>query len=249
MSWTRIKTLSLPFEITSSCKMAEQVHHRHVVAIGKTGCGKSSVANRILGRDYFDVRASLYSVTKHVEHNTTDFTKDGVKYYVNVYDTVGLFDTNMLSNQEIMKEVKEYANDNAKNGINLVLFIFRKGRYTPEEKEAFDFIVQRFGKQISAVCALVITHCDGDDKEARSALIEDFRSNPTTCDVANFMKKGIYTVGFPHKEKTLPIVYEALSGNMEKDIEQLHDLIANSHATVLSRELYDPSWWKRCQIL
>ena len=42
-----------------------------------------------------------------------------------------------------------------KNGINLVLFIFKKGRCTPEEKKVFDFIVQHFSKQISAVCALV----------------------------------------------------------------------------------------------
>ena len=228
---------------------AQSVHQRHVVTIGKTGSGKSSVANRILGRDCFEVRSSVSSATKHVEHNTTDFTKDGVKYYVNVYDTVGLFDTSKLSNQKIMKEVKEYANDHAKNGINLVLFIFKKGRCTPEEKKAFDFIVQRFGEQISAVCALVITHCDSDDKAARRALIEDFRSNPATCEVANFMKKGIYTVGFPHKEKTLPAIYDVLSDTMENEVEQLHDLIANSYATVLSKELYDPSWWKSCWIL
>ena len=86
-------------------------------------------------------------------------------------------------------------------------------------------------------------HCDSDDKVTRRALIEDFRSNPATSDVANFMKKGIYTVGFPHKEKTLPAIYEALSDNMENEVEQLHDLIANSYATVLSKELYDPSWW------
>ena len=71
---------------------AQSVHHRHVVTIGKTGSGKSSVANHILGCDCFEVRSCVSSVTKHVEHNTTDFTKDGVKYHVNVYDTVGLLE-------------------------------------------------------------------------------------------------------------------------------------------------------------
>lgn len=229
--------------------MAEATCNRAVVAIGKTGSGKSSVANHIIGRNEFEVRQTVASVTDHVHHATTDFTKGSVKHYVNIYDTIGLFDTTLMSNRKILKEVKEYANQHAKDGINLVLFVFRKGRYTPEEKKAFDFIVSRFGLQISSVCALVITHCDTDDEESRKTIIDDFRSNPNTSKVANFMKKGIYTVGFPLKDKTLPAIYEALKGSMEKDAQQLRDVIATSHATVLSSELYDPAWWRSCWVL
>lgn len=222
---------------------------RYVVAIGKTGCGKSSLCNKIIGKKRFYAAASVSSVTKDVTHHRTHFERDGEATYVTMFDTMGLFDTGALSNAEIMKRVKKYANTHAPSGINLILFLFRKGRYTPEEKAAFDFIVKRFGKEISGISALVITHCDLDSEAVRKSIVDDFRRNEVTREVANFMKKGIYTVGFPDESATIPPIIRAMEDQMENDKRKVINLIEQSNTSVLADELYDSMWWLRCTIL
>ena len=225
---------------------------RNVIVVGKTGCGKSSLCNMIIGRSYkkFTSAACLSSVTKEVSHRITHFErKDDEPLLVAIFDTMGLFDTSMMSNLEIMKKVKQYANKYAPSGVNLILFVLKQGRFTPEEKEAFDFVAKRFGREISGISALVITHCDTDSEETRKALVNDFRRNEATREIANFMKQGIYTVGFPNEADTLPYILKAIDKEIEKDRKKIRDLIERSHATVLAKELYEPSWWMRCTIL
>ena len=225
---------------------------RNVVVLGKTGCGKSSLCNMIIGRSYkkFTSATSLSSVTKSVSHQITQFERKGDEPLpVAIFDTMGLFDTSMMSNLEIMKKVKQYANKYAPSGVNLILFVFKKGRFTPEEKEVFDFIAKRFGREISGISALVITHCDAMSEKAREELVEDFRKNEVTHEIANFMKQGIYTVGFPNEDDTESYILKAIDEEIEKDRKMTRDLIERSHATVLAKELYEPSWWMRCTIL
>ena len=225
---------------------------RNVIVVGKTGCGKSSLCNMIIGRSCkeFTSATSLSSVTKEVSHQITLFERKGDKpLLVAIFDTMGLFDTSMMSNLKIMKRVKQYANTYAPSGVNLILFVFKNGRFTPEEKEAFDFVAKRFGREISGISALVITHCDAQSEEARKALVKDFCRNEATCEIANFMKQGIYTVGFPNEDDTESYILKAIDKEIEKDRKKIRDVIERSHATVLAKELYEPSWWMKCTIL
>ena len=120
-----------------------------------------------------------------------------------MFNIVGLFDTNLMSNLKIMKETHTYVAECSPEEINLLIFVFKKGRYTPEEKQLYELYISRWKHEVSSVSALVIMDCDNDDESSRRDLVEDFRSNPITSDAANFMKKGIYTVGFLHKGKNI----------------------------------------------
>ena len=71
---------------------------------GKTGSGKSSVGEQILGGNQFVVRSSFRSTTRCASYATTTISMDELNYDITVFDTVGLFDTSSMSNCKIMEE-------------------------------------------------------------------------------------------------------------------------------------------------
>lgn len=224
---------------------ASRAYHRNVVVVGKTGSGKSSVCNEILGSgEGFTVSSSFKSCTKSVSFKETSIrTRGGTSYNVTVFDTVGLFDTGKLKDKKIMDEVQEYAQKYAPTGIHLVLFVMSKSRFTREEKQAFDYISSRLGRQMHAVSALVITHCDEDDDEEREEIIESFKKENLTNSMARSMHRGIYCVGFPDRTKMKPKLYEAMKDDIAADRMTILNLIVRSTESEFANEL------KKCTLL
>lgn len=211
-----------------------------MLIVGRTGGGKSTIANQILGRDEFKVSASFKSVTKRIVHATTRINLMDGTYDITVYDTVGLFDTSMMSDAQIMKVIQTYVSTHSPDGIHLVLFVVKKGRYSPEEKEAYDNLMSLFKSRTSSVSALVITHCESDTDDSRTVYIRDIRAGSVTSKVAAFMKKGIYTVGFPDKTYMKPSLQALMKEYIEQDRQQILRLIASCHEKVI---LEPPKWW------
>ena len=172
------------------------VEYRGVMVVGKTGAGKSTLANAIVrSDDRFTVSSSFSSCTSECEHCYVEVTEENASYRMKVLDTVGLFDTGPTTNTETIVALKTYVQDHFKEGMTLIIFVLQEGRFTPEEKNSFNFILSRCGEDFSSMSALVITNCDNKDEKGRSDVIQEFKSSPLTKPIAEFMKAGIYTVG------------------------------------------------------
>ena len=124
-----------------------------------------------------------------------------------------------------------------------------RGRYTPEERDTFNFISSRFGRDIQSISALIITHCETDNEESREEIIKDFRENPITKHIADFMGKGIYTVGFPQMDKVSIAFRQALEDTMARDEAVLKKLIIGCEKKYLANEFLLESFWEKCWLL
>lgn len=233
------------------------VRRRNVVVVGKFGAGKSTVCNNITESNEFTVSSGLDGVTKAITHKEVQFpdSENSVHYIFKVVDTVGLFnpETERTSdakkdNKRVLMEAIAYLHEHSHEGVSVILFVCKEGRYTGEMADTFQSVFEHLGQEMSEISALVITGCEHFGVQERKDLVEEFKSDERTSHIARFMGKGIYPVGFPDTTNMKETLRDAYKNGIEHDRKTLRHLIMDSERMKPPKDLFRQTAF-RCSTL
>ncbi len=206
-------------------------NHRNIVIIGKTGAGKATIANAILGSNKFTVGSSIQSSTrKSNESITCRRLQVGDHYY-----TIALVDTTEVrddrqQDHKIQKRINEVLT--TFSHFNMIILVFKSEQFTPQEKESFQKVISIL-KDVSLVAALVVTCCELKDEEEREEIKKKLAMyESATEEVVQFAKKGIFLVGLPKITEIPPALKRFYEQRVESDQQKLQTLAREASTSV-----------------
>lgn len=160
-----------------------------IMLLGKSGAGKSSSGNTVLGRQVFKSDMKLKRVTRFCEKESGvvkdvpgGVTGKGKDVRVSVIDTPGLFETDRNKEQvvrDILKCVRLQ-----EPGPHVFVLVVPIGRMTQEDQDTYTLIEAMFGPRVWDYTIVLFTHGDRLDGKTMNDVITESEDN-----LRNFIRK------------------------------------------------------------
>jgi len=178
---------------------------RNVLLVGRTGNGKSTLANVLTNTENFKESSNNVSETRTIQAEDFILKLNEEEIIYKVIDTIGIGDTK-LSDKEVLRKISTVSHYLKDNGLCQILFV-TNGKFTKEEIETYNVMKQvLFGDEITKYTTIVRTNFDKfEDKEScEKATIQTHEENPILSEILRNCNGIIYVNNPSVDEKQRP---------------------------------------------
>lgn len=163
---------------------------RTILLLGRTGNGKSTVANVISNTNHFRESELGTSETRGIQEGRFRVRSEDIEYHI--IDTIGIGDTRFDERQVLVKLAE--ATNAIRNGLNQILFV-TSGRFTEEEVKAYTLLrTVFFAEDIGKYTTIVRTKFPTFRRAERCAADKEamIRENDDIADVIQSCNRLIH---------------------------------------------------------
>ena len=171
---------------------------RTILLLGRTGNGKSTMANVISNTGHFAESEYGVSETRGIQEGIFRVRKENIDFHI--VDTIGIGDTR-FDEREVLLKLAEATNA-IKNGLNQILFV-TSGRFTEEEVKAYTLLrTVFFAEDIGEYTTIVRTKFPSFRKVEKCKIDKEkmIAENDDVGDIIRSCKKLIHVNNLTEEE-------------------------------------------------
>uniref|UniRef100_A0AAR2M2C9 AIG1-type G domain-containing protein n=1 Tax=Pygocentrus nattereri TaxID=42514 RepID=A0AAR2M2C9_PYGNA len=198
----------------------------NIVLLGRSGDGKSSTKNTILGEKSAQERSSATSLVNQVK------AKNLQRKTLRIVETPGLFDTSSTK-EEFQQEVEKCIT-HCVPGLHAFIIILKVGRYTAQEARILDEIKELFGEDVLKYAVVLFTN--GDQLEDGQTIEEFVQQGVALQELVDKCRGRVHVIDNKYWKQQQD-GYRSNRVQVEKLLKTIEEMVKESRGQYYSKEM------------
>ncbi|KAL7880641.1 hypothetical protein SRHO_G00028950 [Serrasalmus rhombeus] len=198
----------------------------NIVLLGRSGDGKSSTKNTILGEKSAQVRSSANSLVNQVKAQNLQGKT------LRIVETPGLFDTSSTK-EEFQQEVEKCI-AHCVPGLHAFIIILKVGRYTAQEARILDEIKELFGEDVLKYAVVLFTN--GDQLEDGQTIEEFVQQGVALQELVDKCEGRVHVIDNKYWKQQQD-GYRSNRVQVEKLLKTIEEMVKESRGQYYSKEM------------
>ncbi|KAI4808393.1 hypothetical protein KUCAC02_000455 [Chaenocephalus aceratus] len=202
---------------------------RRIVILGKTGVGKSSVANTIFGEEVFKTISSTKSVTSTCQAEIRSVNGRSIT----LVDTPGFFHTDKsegVLKSEIIKYITECA-----LGPHAFLIVLKVEKFTEHEEAVINKISQYFSEKVFNYATVLFTH--GDQLNEAQTVEEYFHQTKRASDLVKKCGGRCHVIDNKHWKNNKQKEYRRNQFQLKELLKTIDKMVDENKESYYTKEM------------